>query len=242
VKSRIQYILQRVLGLQRYLNLFAWYKIKTLRSDENENDFFHFLQLTPKDKVALDIGANIGIMSYYMSRHIESELYSFEPIPNNLNTLGWVKRRFGLTNMHVEDCALGNTAGEIEMVLPVIDNVKKQGLSHVVTDEITEFNEGVKFKTQCYRLDDLKQINGSTVGAIKIDVENFEYQVFLGATELLKRDHPIVYCELWDNQNRYNCFDHLRSLGYTVKVLVGNQLELYDENDHDTQNFFFVYE
>ena len=40
------------------------------------------------------------------------------------------------------------------------------------------------------------------VTGIKLDVENFEAHVLRGATELLKRDHPIIYCELWDTPNR----------------------------------------
>ena len=177
-----------------------------------------------------------------MAGHLNTDLHAFEPIPSNLNTLHWIKKRFNLNNMRIQACALGNEAGEIEMVLPVVDNVKKQGLSHVVTEDITEFNEGVKFKTECYKLDDIDVIRDANIGAIKIDVENFEYQVFLGATEILKRDHPVIYCELWDNQNRYNCFSHLQELGYSIKVLHNDQLVSYDENNHDTQNFFFVYE
>jgi hypothetical protein len=33
---------------------------------------------------------------------------------------------------------------------------------------------------------------------MKIDVEGHEFQVLSGAQRLLKRDHPIIYTELWD--------------------------------------------
>ncbi|MBO6517329.1 MAG: FkbM family methyltransferase [Bacteroidia bacterium] len=243
MKSRIQHFLQRVLGLKNYLRLFSWYKIKTLKSDKGENDFFHFIDLIPSDKLALDIGANIGIMSYYLCKRTRpNNVYAFEPIPSNISALHWIKKRFGLDNMQIVEAALGNANGSIEMVLPVVDKVKKQGLSHVVTEEITEFNEGIRFTAESIRLDDFTPLIDQEIGAIKIDVENFEYQVFLGATELLRKHHPMIYCELWDNQNRYNCFDLLRSLGYTVKVKEGNSLVNFDEKNHTTQNFFFVYE
>lgn len=240
MKALIQRILQSVLGLQTYLNLFSWYKIKTLRSDQGENDFFHFLKLIPKDRDVLDIGANLGIMSYYLSKVSSTALYSFEPIPNNLNTLRWVKRKFHLNNMEIFDVALGNENQEIEMILPVVDHVKKQGLSHVVTEEITEFNEGIRFKASCHRLDDFAPLKDRTIGAIKIDVENFEYQVFLGAEQLLRQHKPVIYCELWDNQNRYDCFSFLQSLGYSVQVLNDKKLEAYNDQNHKTQNFFFI--
>jgi hypothetical protein len=80
------------------------------------------------------------------------------------------------------------------------------------------------------------------INGIKIDVENFEYQVFLGAEKILKQNTPIIYCELWDNDNRYKCFDYLTDLGYQIMVKQGNGLERYNEKNHQTQNFFFVHE
>lgn len=232
-----------MLGLPKYLRLFSWYKIKTLKSDSGENDFFHFLELIPSNTDVLDIGANIGIMSYYLSKRIGTgKLYSFEPIPNNIETLHWVKKKFGLSNMSILETALGNENGTIDMVLPVVDNVKKQGLSHVLTEEITEFNDGIKFSASSTRLDDLEVIKDLNISAIKIDVENFEYQVFLGAQKLLEKHKPIIYCELWDNQNRYQCFDLLKSMGYSTKIKLGNGLVDFDENNHTSQNFFFIHE
>ncbi len=243
MKSRIQHLLQSVLGLQTYLNLFSWYKIKTLKSDVGENDFFHFLKLIPTDVDVLDIGANIGIMSYYLSKNAtQAHVFSFEPIPNNIETLKWIKKRFKLSNMDILETALGNENGSINMVLPVVDNVKKQGLSHVLTEEIKDFNEGIPFTAKSARLDDVEDIKNRKIGAIKIDVENFEYQVFLGSKELLERDRPVIYCELWDNKNRYNCFDFLTSLGYQIKVVSNNELVEFDEKNHTTQNFFFIHE
>jgi hypothetical protein len=36
-----------------------------------------------------------------------------------------------------------------------------------------------------------------------------------GATQLLIRDHPIIYCELWDTPNRGEVINFLGNLGYT---------------------------
>lgn len=58
--------------------------------------------------------------------------------------------------------------------------------------------------------------------AAKIDVEHFEAPVLRGATELLKRDHPIIYCELWDTPNRGEVIGFLRDVGYSWEK-VGTQ-------------------
>lgn len=140
------------------------------------------------------------------------------------------------------DMALGNYDGEVEMVLPIVDKVTKQGLSHVVTDEITTFNEGQKHIAQIYKLDNIHVIQSKKVDAIKMDVENFEYHVLEGAENLLKRDKPVIYCELWDNANRYKCFDFLTNLGYTIHIKHGNDLVVFDREKHKSQNFFFLHE
>ncbi len=45
MKNSLKYILQKLLGLKTYLYVFALVKIKTLRNDSKENDFFTFLSL-----------------------------------------------------------------------------------------------------------------------------------------------------------------------------------------------------
>lgn len=231
-----------MLGMTAYLKIFSWYKIKTLKNDKGENDFFFFLNLIPANSDVLDIGANIGIMAYYLSKKAaQNKVIAFEPMPQNLQTLHWVKSKFNLKNLTILNLALGNQNGEIEMVLPVVDKVKKQGLSHVLTDEIKEFNEGETFKAKMCKLDDIQELVKLNIKAIKIDVENFEYQVFRGAESILKQHKPIIYCELWDNKNRYDCFDYLTSLGYKIMVKQDNDIVEFDAKNHTTQNFFFVH-
>lgn len=126
------------------------------------------------------------------------------------------------------------------MVLPEVDGVKKQGLSHVIDEKITEFNEGTQITVDCLKLDDVQEIKGQKIDAIKIDVENFEYEVFLGGQEILKRDKPLIYCELWNNQNRLDCFKLLDELGYDKYWYNQGRLELLQANNPEILNFFFI--
>ena len=151
-----------------------------------------------------------------------------------------MKTKYKLTNLHLLTNALGNENKRIQLVLPEVDGVKKQGLSHVVDDKMTEFNDGSIFETDCYKLDDVTALKGVKVDAIKIDVENFEYEVFKGAENLLKTYKPIIYCELWDNQNREDCFQYLKGLGYETHVYEHGILQKIDSNPSHIQNFFFI--
>lgn len=241
MKRFVQSVLQRALGFENYLYYFSRFKSALLRFDSKEGDFNYFLKLLSHDAVVLDIGANIGIMTVPLCRKVKGgHVYAFEPIPANWLTLKKIIAESGLTNVTLFDYALGNENKETTMVLPVVGATKMQGLAHVVDKSITEFNEGEKFSVVLKKLDDLELFQDLRIDAIKIDVENFEFAVFQGARELLKKNKPIIYCELWDNDNRYNCFTLLKELGYSIHVLKNNQLLPYETHKIPTQNFFFV--
>ncbi len=240
MKKFVQNILQKVLGFRRYLFVFSLFKIRTLKRDKKEGDFFHFLSMLPRNAKVIDIGANIGIMTALLAKHCDLGIvHAIEPIPENFEALGRICRHFQFTNVRLHQFALGEAEGQLEMVMPEVENVKMQGLSHVVHESITEFNEGHRYAVPQHRLDFLVDIVVG-VQAIKMDVENFEYFVLKGAEAALRQFKPIIYCELWDNENRAKCFELLRRIGYKVLVLHGDKLVAYDPAIHHNQNFFFT--
>jgi FkbM family methyltransferase len=242
MKNTAKYILHKLLGFKNYLFVFSLFKIYTLKRDKNEKDFFQFLKLIPEDTTVLDIGANIGIMTVHLARIKGVDVLSFEPMPNNINAFKRIVNYFKLTNVTLFEIALGNSEGEVEMVMPVISSVRMQGLSHVVHESITENNEGERLKVPLKKLDNLTEIiaNPKRISAIKIDVENFEFFVLDGARELIKKNKPVVYAELWDNENRYQCFDLFKSLNYKTYVAIDNALVMFDPQIHIKQNFIFL--
>ncbi len=243
MKSWIKKILQKLLGFDRYLFVFALSIISTLRWNRNERDFIYFLKLIPDGGTVLDIGANIGIMSVWLGRKLkQTKILAFEPIPQNIKALKKVLRFYGVRNVQVIEKAVGNKNGKAEMVMPILDEVKMQGLSHIVHESINEFNEGNVYQTSIIKLDDCLELQNDDLRltAIKLDVENFEYFALAGAKSLILKHKPLIYTELWENENRNKCFELLQSIGYNIQVIHNRQLIAYDENRHHTQNFFFV--
>lgn len=243
MKNTTKYILHKLLGFKNYLFVFSLFKIYTLKRDKNEKDFFQFLSLIPENTAILDIGANIGIMTVHLARSIKnSTVYSFEPMPNNIVAFKRIVNYFRLKNVRLFEIALGNTEGEVEMVMPVISSVRMQGLSHVVHNSITENNEGEYFKVPLEKLDNIEELMSASqrISAIKIDVENFEYFVLDGAKNLLAKNKPIVYAELWENENRNKCFDLFQQLSYNTFVVLDNKMVKFDSSKHKTQNFIFL--
>lgn len=242
MKNSVKYLLQKTLGLQTYLYVFALYKIRTLRSDKKENDFFTFLSLLKDGKGdVLDIGANLGVMTVHLANHLpNSTIHAFEPMPTNASILKRIIAKFNLNKAKIHEVALGDDSGTVKMVLPLNGATVMQGLSHVKHESITEWNEGKEVDVKLDKLDNI--INGQVIQGIKIDVENFEYFALKGGTRIISAHHPIIYAELWDNENRKQCFDLLGSFNYSVFVAGKNGLEPFQPLVHQTQNFIFVAE
>jgi FkbM family methyltransferase len=243
MKKLLQASLQRLLGFERYLFWFSCFKIQTLRWDRKEGDFNYFLSMLPEDARVLDIGANIGIMTGLLARNCpRGHIHAFEPIPENLRALRRILRFFRLHNVSLHSVALGSTRKQVEMLMPIMQGVQMQGLSHVDHQSIEGF-EGRhhRYQVEQVPLDELDFWKKEKVDAIKIDVENYEQFVLEGGKELLETYHPLIYAELWDNENRSRCFSLLRQLGYQVQVLEKGELCPFSPDLHAHQNFFFTY-
>lgn len=239
MKNGIKYVLQKSLGFQNYLYVFALFKIRTLKKDRKEKDFFHFINLLKdKEGAILDIGANIGIMSVHLAQKVPNDMiHAFEPIPDNASVLRKIVKRFKLNNVYLHELALGEHEGKVQMILPYNGKTKMQGLSHVKHESIDEWNEGQEFEVRMNTLDQL--FGEARIQGIKIDVENFEYYVLKGGKQMLEKNKPFIYAELWDNRNRELCFELLHSLSYLAYVIENNAVVPFDAKVHNKQNFIF---
>jgi len=137
---------------------------------------------------------------------------------------------------------VGEKKGTLEMVMPVIKNVPMHGLSHVLNEENTENNHGFTYKVPVVSLDefdDLKQ-EGAKITGIKIDIENFEYYALKGGEKLIQQNKPVIYCELWENENREKCISLLNNMGYSTLLLQNNKLVPVEKATVKKHNFFFL--
>jgi len=240
MKTLIKFILQKVFGFKNYLFIFSLYINATLKGNRKEGDFLHFLSMLPENSTILDIGANIGVMTLHIARKLPgSQVFSFEPVPENLNNIHMLIKFFSIKNVSIFGIALGNYNGTAEIIMPECNHVKFQGLSHIEGVEGSEGNSGVKYSVPIQKLDDLAELQTpeKPVSGIKIDVENYEYNVLEGARNLLLKHKPVVYAELWENQNRADCIRLLTDLGYSIFVLDKGVLVPFESQK--TQNFFF---
>jgi FkbM family methyltransferase len=139
------------------------------------------------------------------------------------------------------ELALGDGAGAVTMTMPLIQGVRMQGLTHVQDESIEGYAaSAMTFTVPLARLDDLDWLRDQPVAAIKLDVENYEQFVLRGAEALIRRCQPLIYCELWDNENRQICLKIMQEHGYRVQVLDRGRLRTFLPGTDTHHNFFFV--
>ena len=143
---------------------------------------------------ALDIGGNIGFYAMLLSKLVgeRGKVISFEPIPHLFNALSRSRdeNRFNeICDIH--NLALSNQEGEVSMIFaPKSTNF---GGSYITEDkDVPAEHDSVTVKT--VKLDSF--MSARKVDFIKIDVEGAEILALGGGMELIRRDMPVILCEL----------------------------------------------
>lgn len=160
----------------------------------------------------IDVGANKGIYSIYMSRAAGSngKVIAFEAQPELGSHLQSVKEYFHLSNLQIENTALSSSAGKLTLHR---NKVGHGGASFdVKRDSSSEQAVNVPVTT----LDEyIGEGSGQKVAFIKCDVEGHELRVFKGGEQLLKRDMPVLLFEC-DHEiaEEGELFRYLVDLGY----------------------------
>ncbi|MEL7184916.1 MAG: FkbM family methyltransferase [Pseudomonadota bacterium] len=159
----------------------------------------------------LDIGANKGVFSIYMSRAAgpNGRLIAFEAQPELGQHLSAVKESFGLDNMTLVNQGLSSQPGTLTMHRP-------EAGSGMASFEFEDGDNLESIEIPVIRLDDyIKSNDVATVSFIKCDVEGHELPVFQGGEKLLRRDMPALLFECHDAEAEDGeLFDYLTGLGY----------------------------
>ncbi len=159
----------------------------------------------------LDIGANHGIYSIYMSRAAgpSGKLIAFEAQPELGDHLADVRQSFALDNMTIVNKGLSSRPGVLQM--------RRSGIGAGTASFHAGEGEGwEKIDIPVIRLDDYVDEHGvEDVRFVKCDVEGHELEVFKGGERLLKRDHPSILFECHESEAaKGELFDYLSGIGY----------------------------
>jgi FkbM family methyltransferase len=163
------------------------------RHDHFERELWLVPIFCDKEKVAIDIGANMGTYCYYMAKYSKSVI-AFEP---NKDLWTHLRRVLG-THVQLEAAALSRNSATATLRVDnhntgVATIEDKNDLS-CVADRSVVASRTVETKT-------LDSFQFSNISMIKIDVEGHEEAVIEGAQETIKRNRPAFIIE---SENRHN--------------------------------------
>lgn len=143
----------------------------------------------------IDIGANVGHFSLLLSDVVGPEnIFCFEPMPVAWRRLAENFRINRWSTSHLQNVAVGRSCGAIEFPNPQ----KPDTTSSLAGTESTVATVPVPMIS----LDSIASHHSpGTVGLLKIDVEGYEREVFIGAAHFLKTSRPkLVMFESLSNQ------------------------------------------
>ncbi|MCH8998189.1 MAG: FkbM family methyltransferase [Proteobacteria bacterium] len=169
----------------RYVPFRGYYRLRAYKYMLwKDPDMGLLRHLTDARKDSLDIGANLGLFTYFLARY-SRHVYAFEPNPYPLRSL----RSVVDDNVTVLPMAVSDYTGEAELVVP--KSIKGWSSNGAFLDRETE-GPAARLTVPCTTIDDLDYRG---IGFIKIDIEGHEKAALLGARRTLARERPNLFIE-----------------------------------------------
>jgi FkbM family methyltransferase len=185
-----------------------------------------YLSFVRPGDIALDIGANVGAHTVFLSHMVgkRGRVLAFEPLPANIHALNeTLRRRARHPNVAILPVAVGNSAlnaGIVTLKIPG-DDLTQASLALQTTGSWEGKPAVREVAVPLTSLDTSKDVQSlSHIDLVKIDVEGGELDVLRGGSQTLSRHLPLIYCEAYDKWQAsfgYGPADLLsfaRSLGY----------------------------
>jgi FkbM family methyltransferase len=168
-----------------------------------------FSRLVRRGDVVYDLGANVGFYTLLGARLTGDEggVYSFEPLPRNLEFLQKHVAINGLKNCFVVDAAVADCDGEMRL-----DPSEAPTTAHLA--------DGGGIVVRVVSLDSL--VEGGQIrppGVMKIDVECSEVKALRGAERTIEEYRPRILLATHNRELHAECVEFLERRGYRVEVL-----------------------
>lgn len=194
----------------------AYYRYRARKKAHRNNPELNLIPyLVRRGSVALDIGANLGLVTHFLAPRA-GHVYAFEPNPEPLRILPSVVAR----NVTVLPIAVSDRSGTANLQ---ISRSASGWTSNGATLE-TAARAPFELTVDVRRIDDL---DVGDVSFIKVDVEGHEQAVLAGARETIARCRPVVMLEVERSHLGDAASENLRrlsDLGYRTYALIDGAL------------------
>lgn len=239
----IKKLLYKILGLKSYLQVVSRIYIKYIQLGFGKKKYseLHYLKdIVKPGFICIDIGANVGYYSFFMSKLCgeKGKLFAIEPIPVFAEV--WKKNvsNSKINNITLYQCALGGENKNVKMGMPMIDGVVHHGMTRIVSVEDSSYEKlfDVQMRIPDELFKDLDKID-----FIKVDIEGYENIAFENMKATLSRHKPLIQSELSGKGNREKTIKILSEISYVPHVLINNKLVEISSNDIESYNNDFYF-
>lgn len=164
----------------------------------DEVDLGVIAELVKKGDTMMDIGANFGLFTRFLSEQVgeEGKVYSFEPTAAMSRILNHNVDSLNLENVETSSCALSDKVGTAQINMPLHNN-QSPNYYEASLCEINDAEIGEVDTVETTTLDafcDARELEG--LSFIKCDVEGHEIAVLNGARITLEKFRPIILLEV----------------------------------------------
>lgn len=201
IKSKLKNIIEFLLPKRYHLPLtYIYRKLK----NSLDYEMIYVDKILNKKRCFVDIGANIGIYSYFYMNKFE-KIIAFEPLIKYCKLENLKSEKIVVHNYAISD-----EQGETTLYTPVkkgIEVPSNSSLNKISYDCVENL---IKIKT-------LDEFDLTDVDLIKIDVEGHESKVLNGALNTIKKNKPILIVEIEHRHTHMSInkiFDMITCLNY----------------------------
>jgi FkbM family methyltransferase len=185
--------------------------------------------LVPRDKIAIDVGANKGVYAHTLAK-LCRHVHAFEPNPKIYRIL----TRVLPANVTAHHVALSDRSGVAELVIPSYTKggFTNQGASLDPRKKEAPFG----FGTVAVEGRTLDSYGFRDVGFLKIDVEGFEEAVVRGAIDTIRRERPTVLIEIEERHTHRpieQSLADMAALGFEIAFVRDGRLRPASDMDPD---------
>jgi FkbM family methyltransferase len=189
-------------------------------------------QFLSPDKIAVDVGANVGLFTAVLARR-SKKVIAFEPNPTCAEHLAKVAPR----NCEIIAKAVSDNGGKTVLRVPVYQGISMHALATIEAanryDSELRATDFVTHEVDKVTLDQalLRAMAAERVGFVNIDAEGHEFAVLRGGEGLIAKHRPALLVEL---EYRHGAevaeiFAWLKARGFSARALIdGHSLAAID--------------
>jgi len=244
MEKKLRAILLELLGLENYLSLVSDAYIRLIKLGLLKNKYpelFYLKEIIKPGFVCIDLGANVGYYSTFLSQyaHTNGHIHAVEPVELFAKIFKKNTKEFALDNITLYQTALGSENKNIQMGTPLIDGVFRHGLTKIV--DVDEAKNMHTYEVKMCIPDELfASLN--RLDFLKCDVEGYEVHIMPHFMNTIGKFKPLIQMEISTEENRKQIFELFTSIGYKIYKLYKNYLQEMSNGEalkYESGDFYF---